>query len=48
MTPIRPSEEKVTCGICGVDDVMELDPEGGEKIVMGEEAVRIGKEDGIR
>ena len=27
---------------------MELDPEGGEKIVMGEEAVRIGKEDGIR
>jgi len=47
--PISPLEENVTCGICGVDDeVMELDPEGGEKIVMGEEAVRIGKEDGIR
>ena len=48
-TPVRPLERNVTCGICGVDDEeMELEAEESEKIVMGEETVRIGKEDGVR
>ena len=46
-TPIRPLDQ--TCGICGVDDeVMELEAEESEKIVMGEEALRIGRDDGVR
>jgi len=58
-TPIRPLEENrnvnceekenVTCGVCGLDDAeMQLQGEGDEAIVMGEAAVRISKDDGVR
>ena len=47
-TPVSPLERNVICGVD--DDAMELEGEvsATEKIVMGEEAVRIGKDDGVR